>query len=224
MIPSIVFLFLLLIGLFLLIVITPPRKIAAFLMSSGPFVLMGVGGVLTLLRRGVIGVPLIILGLSWWRRNQAQRPTAHSTERKSTVRSAHIEMELDHDTGEMDGAVLTGSRKGRLLSSLDEEEVLSLYQEIYADADSVALLESYLDRYHPDWRDHAKSGWEQERASGHDKMTRQEAYQILGIEPGASPEEIHQAWRRLIKKLHPDSGGSAFLATKINMAKDVLLD
>jgi curved DNA-binding protein CbpA len=55
-------------------------------------------------------------------------------------------------------------------------------------------------------------------------MTRQEAYQILGLEPGASQEEIHQAWRRLIKAVHPDHGGSAFLTTKINAAKDVLLD
>ena len=57
-----------------------------------------------------------------------------------------------------------------------------------------------------------------------DNMTRQEAYQILGLEPNVSQEEIHQAWRRLIKGVHPDSGGSAFLAAKINTARDILLD
>ena len=61
-------------------------------------------------------------------------------------------MELDHDTGEMDGSVLTGSMEGARLSSLSEAEILSLYQEISADADSAALLESFLDRYHPDWQ------------------------------------------------------------------------
>ncbi len=89
-----------------------------------------------------------------------------------------------------------------------------------------SLLASYLDRYYPDWRDDTDSDSfrEQGPASGFDGMTRKEAYQILGVEPGVSEQEIHQAWRRLIKKVHPDSGGSAFLTAKINAAKDILLD
>jgi len=225
MIPFIILLFFLVIGLFLLILTIPPRQSAAYLVKAGPIFLMVVGGALTLLRRGVIGVPLMLLGLSWWRRNNAVRSATYSGGKKSTVRSANLKMELDHDTGEMDGMVLTGSKKGSRLSSLDQDEVLSLYREMYADTDSAALLESFLDRYHPDWRDHIDpdSFTGQDRTSGLDKMTKREAYQILGVEPDASPEEIHQAWRRLIKKVHPDSGGSAFLATKINTARDVLL-
>ena len=214
------------IGLFWLILTSPPHKSVAFLRTTGPLILMAVGGLLTFSRRGVIGMPLIFLGLSWWRRNRSTRPATYSGGRKSTVRSAYLEMELDHDTGEIDGRVLTGPMKGVSLSSLNEQELLSLYQEIYSDADSTALLESFLDRYHPNWRESVDpdSFRKQESASGFEGMSRQEAYQILGLEPGASQQEIHQAWRRLIKGVHPDHGGSAFLTAKINTAKDVLLD
>ena len=116
--------------------------------------------------------------------------------------------------------------QGARLSSLSGEEILSLYFDFRSDTDSISLLESFLDRYHPDWRDRVDSdaSGNQNDTSGFDNMTRQEAYQILGLEPNASQEEIHQAWRRLIKGVHPDSGGSAFLAAKINAAKDILLD
>ena len=212
--------------LFWLILTSPAHKSAAFLTSAGPLILIAVGGLLTLARRGVIGMPLIFIGLSWWRRKRATRPATYSGGQKSTVRSASLEMELDHDTGEIDGRVLTGRMMGTRLSSLNVEEVLALYQEICSDVDSAALLESFLDRYHPNWRESVDpdSFRKQDSGSGFEGMSRQEAYQILGVEPGASQQEIHQAWRRLIKGVHPDHGGSAFLTAKINAAKDVLLD
>lgn len=187
---------------------------------------MTLGALLTFFKRGVVGLPLLFLGLSWWRRTRATRPATYSGGKKSKVRSLHLEMELDHDTGDIDGRILTGTMKGTLLSSLDEEQLLSLYREISSDADSAALLESFLDRYQPNWREDvgADSFSDQESRSGFEGMSKEEAYQILGLEPGASQEEIHQAWRRLIKGVHPDHGGSAFLTAKINAAKDVLLD
>lgn len=219
------FLFFVLLCLLWLILIMPPKKSAHFLIQYGPIILMAVGGLLTFLRRGVVGLPMILLGFSWWRRSRARRPLTYPGGRKSTVRSASLEMELDHDTGEMDGWVLTGRMKGAQLSSLSEMEVLALYKEICADADSAALLEAFLDRYHPDWQERHDHNFSRERGggSGFDSMTRKEAYQILGLEPGASQEEIHQAWRRLVKAVHPDSGGSAFLTAKINAARDLLL-
>lgn len=219
-------LFLTLFVLFWLILINPAHKSAAILASSGPILLITVGGLLTVFRRGAIGVPMIIIGLSWWRRSRATRPAGSSGGKKSTVRSADLEMELDHDTGEMDGRVLTGRLEGARLSSLSEGELLSLYREIRSDPDSTTLLVSYLDRYYPNWRERVDpdSFSDREDESGFEQMTKQQAYQILGLEPGASQEEIHQAWRRLIKGVHPDGGGSAFLTAKINAARDVLMD
>ncbi len=210
---------------FWLILVNPAQRSAAILMRSGPILLITVGGLLTVFRRGAIGVPMIIVGLSWWRRSRSSRPAAASGGRKSTVRSIHLEMELDHDTGEMDGRVLTGRLEGVRLSSLDEKELVLLYREVCSDQDSGALLASYLDRYNPDWRERADedSSSRQGGASGFEDMTKQQAYEILGLAPGASKQEIHQAWRRLIKGVHPDGGGSAFLTAKINAARDVLM-
>lgn len=212
-------------GLFWLMTM-PAKQIVAVLSTAGPVLVIIAGGLLTLLRRGAIGIPLIIVGVSWWRRNRSKRPINSAEGQKSTVRSANLEMQLDHDTGEMDGTVLTGRLQGVRLSSLSKEELLSLSFDFRSDADSISLLESFLDRYYPDWRDCDDSDASRNRSdtSGFNNMTRQEAYQILGLEPNASQEEIHQAWRRLIKGVHPDSGGSDFLAAKINTAKDILLD
>jgi DnaJ family protein C protein 19 len=54
-------------------------------------------------------------------------------------------------------------------------------------------------------------------------MSREEAYQVLGLEPGATPERIREEYRRLMKKMHPDQGGTTYLAARINEARDVLL-
>jgi DnaJ-domain-containing protein 1 len=127
----------------------------------------------------------------------------------------------------MDGAVLVGALTGQRLNTLAKADLLRLLNECHAsDPDGVRLLEAYLDRRFPDWRtadqDDEPAHPGAPPASG--TMTREEAYQVLGLQPGAGPDEVRQAYRTLMKKLHPDQGGSTYLAARVNQAKDTLLD
>ncbi|MGF1658527.1 MAG: DnaJ domain-containing protein [Rubrimonas sp.] len=144
----------------------------------------------------------------------------------SEVRSRMLAMRLDHATGEMEGEVLGGPFAGRKLSSLSLAEALTLAAAIEQDdAQSLTLLCAWLDRAHPDWRE-ADAGPEASRAdppSPDLQMTRARAYEILGLAPGADAAAIRAAHRRLMKKVHPDQGGSAALAAEINAAKTALL-
>lgn len=143
----------------------------------------------------------------------------------STVRTAMLEMRLDHDTGEMTGTVLKGAFAGRALASLSLEELLALWSDCrIRDPQGALLVETLLDRAAPDWRDHlAGEGGRRSGRPSDGKMTIEEAYQVLGLEPGVGRTEIISAHRSLMKRFHPDQGGSNYIATKINEAKDVLL-
>lgn len=142
----------------------------------------------------------------------------------SRVRSAFIEMELDIDTGQMSGRFLAGSLAGQTLDQIPTARLVQAFAEI--DAQSAQLLEAYLDRRDPAWREHAQgnAGARQGGPAASGAMTEEEAYQILGLQPGADEEAIRSAHRSLMKKLHPDQGGSTWLASRVNQAKDVLLD
>jgi len=148
----------------------------------------------------------------------------------SRVETGFLRMTLDHDTGSMTGTVLRGRFSGMRVEELGSADLLALLRECRAeDEEAARLLEAYLDRAHPDWRDELAggraaggSGGGARPASGGD-MTVEEAYAILGLSPGADAEAIKEAHRRLMIKLHPDHGGSDYLATKINRARDVLL-
>jgi hypothetical protein len=141
----------------------------------------------------------------------------------SRVRSRFLNMSLDHDSGELNGEVIAGPYAGRLLGEFDLPQLTAMASSF--DAESVALLESYLDRRFPAWRQNAQgdAAGRQSRAAASGKMTDEEAYQILGLQPGAGRGEISRAHRGLMKKLHPDQGGSTYLAARVNEAKDTLL-
>ena len=142
----------------------------------------------------------------------------------STVQSKYIRMSLDHDTGDLNGEVLVGQFRGMTLDQMNLEVLLQLLQECQDDEESVALLQAYLDRVYTDtWQQQAGAQGQQQSASTSSEMSRDEALQILGLSSDASEAEIIEAHRRLIQKLHPDRGGSAYLAVKINLAKDTLL-
>ncbi len=149
--------------------------------------------------------------------------TQRSAGQRSQVRSRFLEMTLDHDSGRLNGQIIAGPYAGR---SLDEFDLPQLTAMISAfDAESVPLLESYLDRRFPAWRENAQgdAAGGQRRPPSSSKMTEEEAYQILGLQPGAGRDEIGRAHRALMKKLHPDQGGSTYLAARVNEAKDTLL-
>lgn len=202
-----------------------PSAIVSGVTRLGPLAIGLVGVVLTFAGRPSIGLAFLAAAIMWFMRIRAGRAPQGSGPRRSYVRSAALDMELDHDTGAMNGVVLAGRFEGRELKALGLAELLQLRVELSADAESLQLLEAYLDREHAGWRDSAEAdiGAGLGSTPGTGAMTEQEAYQILGLEPGASAAEVRQAHRRLMQRMHPDVGGSPFLAARINAAKDFLL-
>ncbi len=170
-------------------------------------------------------LPLLLRWRMIWNRfKAAQGP---SPGRTSEVETRFLNMTLDHDSAVMRGLVKEGRFRGRVLEDLSLEELVALWAECRSeDPQSAAVLEAYLDRTQGEpWREaaaHSGAG-EGPRAPPGGAMTRQEAYEILGLAPGAGAAEIHEAHRRLMQKIHPDHGGSNYLAAKINEAKQLLL-
>jgi len=206
-----------------------PRTLATVLKASGGVGALAAAALLAVRGRIDFALPLGAAGLwllGWLPFGPAgvfQR-AQKSPGQVSRVRSAFVEMELDHDTGAMHGRILAGQYEGAALETLELATLTGFLPTI--DEESRALLMAYLDRREPTWRDHmqgdpaagtSSSSW------GSGKMTEQEAYQVLGLQPSASAEEIGRAHRALMKKLHPDQGGSTYLAARVNEAKNVLL-
>lgn len=175
----------------------------------------------------------------------AQGPSAGQS---SQVRTRFLEMSLEHDTGDLDGRILDGRYEGELLSRLDLPALLELLDDYrIADRQSASVLEAYLDRTHPEWRSggeqagpeteaagsagnggrrqggQQQGGQRQRGAGAAGGMTRAEALEILGLEEGAEADAVRAAHHRLMQKLHPDHGGSNYLAAKLNEAKELLL-
>lgn len=211
-----------------------PRRLASALRKLGGVAALAVAALL--LVRGLVplAVPLAVFGLAlvglknWglggFFGDSGRKPPGQ----KSHIRTEALEMELDHDSGRMEGRCLKGRFAGSTLSSLSEADLLALLYEIRAhDVQEAALLEAYLDRRMAGWREqdaHADtSGGKRGRNTRPGRMSVEEAYAVLGLEPEASPEAIRDAHRRLMKKMHPDQGGSTYLAARINEAKEVLL-
>jgi hypothetical protein len=176
-------------------------------------------------------LPLLTQLPSIWRRFKAARGGTRG--QSSKVNTRFLRMVLDHDSGSMEGEVMEGPHAGRFLSEMSLEQLLDLWRLCHGvDEDSLAVLEAYLDRSQSeDWR----ARLEEEEAAGSrarqggggsfggGALDREEALAILGLEEGASKEAIRAAHRRLMRQVHPDHGGSNYLAARINEAKALLL-
>ncbi len=189
-----------------------------------------VGSALALLPRLLPFLP-IVGGL--YKRYKAAK-AAQSAERGSPsgrvsqVETRYIRMSLNHDTGEIDGTVIDGRFKGARLTELSIEQLIDLLRECrIVDAESAQLVQAFLDGVHGEvWRETAgdnAGGTADRPPPPGGTMNREEAWEILGLKPGAGKDEVIAAHRRLMQKLHPDRGGSDYLAAKINQAKDLLL-
>ena len=225
---------------------TPPSQISGWLKNVPIYI--GVGLLVLLAVTGRLNwvIPLIgamvavfarslpyllrfapLLHRLWTQLKTRGLSSAHETSDQSTVEARFIRMQLDHQTGELDGQVLEGRFAGKHLHEIPLDQLVELYKECMAnDQESAQLVEAYLDRVHgAEWKETVKDddggGWSAPTESG--PMNKDEASRILGLRPGASDDAVKQAHRRLIQKLHPDRGGSDYLAAKINQAKDVLL-
>jgi hypothetical protein len=206
-----------------------PQTAAVVLKTGGGLGALAVAGLLGARGRLDIAIPLGLTGLGllgWlpWSIPGLGARMRKSAGQVSRVRSAFVEMELDHDTGKMRGRILAGRHEGAALDALDVATLAGFLPDI--DEESRSLLMAYLDRREPLWRENAQAGATAGSSRGGwstGKMTEEEAYQILGVQPGASAKDIGLAHRSLMKKLHPDQGGSTYLAARVNEAKDVLL-
>jgi hypothetical protein len=160
-----------------------------------------------------------------WRRGSSQNQSTGA----SNVKTDTLKMTLDHGSGQMDGEVLVGLHRRKKLSQMAFEDILELLRDCAThDPESAVLVEAYLDRaYGADWRAKAPGGQSSangDQSSSNGAMAKSEALEILGLQEGASRDEIRDAHKKLMLKMHPDQGGSTYLATKINRAKEVLLE
>jgi hypothetical protein len=212
-----------------------PKLLAKAMKTGGGVLSLGVAALLVM--RGRLDMAFFVGGIGAWLLGwSAVGPggirfpwgdaTVETPGARSKVQSALLDVELDHDSGAMKGTVRAGAFAGRALDALTLTEISALMRECLAqDPEGARLLEAYLDRRSPGWREDAQRHRDtgQSGAAGAGAMTQQEAYEILGLQPGASEQAIREAHRSLMKRIHPDAGGTSGLAARVNQAKDVLV-
>lgn len=213
-----------------------PKKLASYAKTIGAIALGGVA--LLLLVRGAVFLAATVGGLSLavatgrfqWLAGLLQGGGSLNAPREaaSHVTTKWLDLTLDQASGEISGTVRTGRFSGQKIGELKLADLVELRRECAKDdQQSAAILAAYLDRVHGDsWRE-AEQPRGEERGEGIKTSTSglsaDEAYDVLGLEPGASDSEIAEAHRRLMMLMHPDRGGSDYLAAKINAAKALLL-
>lgn len=176
----------------------------------------------------VMPFPVAVIGYALWGRFGPGNGAKRSQPR---IRTLYLKMILDHDAGLFDGEVIKGTYRGTVLSAMTLEELRLLQIEVSSDLDSVNILNAWLDHAHggarrgesSDTGANGNGNGQQSHRQTNGVMNEEEAWNLLGLSRGASAGEIKASHRRLIKKVHPDHGGTDYLAYKINEAKDLLL-
>ncbi len=137
---------------------------------------------------------------------------------QSTLRTAILSMHLNHENGTLTGEVIDGPFKDWRLDEMNREQLDELRRYCESDPESLQLLDGYLEQRFGD-TEQANN----EPPPDTSGMSRAEALEILGLTDDADRDAVISAHRKLMQKLHPDRGGSDYLAAKINQAKDFLL-
>jgi hypothetical protein len=154
-------------------------------------------------------------------REEDSRSSPGAKQQSSSARTAYLAMTLDHQVGRLDGMILQGPHEGKKLSELSMKALVDLYTfYLRDDQESAKLLSAFIEQtFGRQWQ----NGTENPQSNHGGSLEREEALSILGLDASASEEDIIAAHRRLIQKVHPDRGGSDYLASRINQAKDSLL-
>lgn len=186
------------------------------------FILAPIGVAATFMVRFL---PTLIRFLPIWQmfKNRTTQSIPNSSNSSSSLRTRFLAMELSHQTGDMTGEVLDGRFVGKKLDELKAAQVQELFSECIKDSDSRQVLLAYIERMHPDWAENDFYREDEQQDERTDEMSRPLALEILGLADGATYDEVVSAHRSLMRKMHPDRGGSDYLAKKINLAKEVLL-
>lgn len=205
-----------------------PKKMLRTIRITLAIVLGGLAAFFTYTGRFHFAPPLAAAAIFLLRRRPLFGSSQPSSGQQSDVRTDWLHATLDHDSGSMNAEILKGEFAGRQLSDLSFSHLNKLYEELQEDEQSAVILNTFIERNFSDHQENndsnSRNNEKQWSNSGtQNGMSKTEAYEILDLQPGASVKEIKNAHKKLIKQFHPDHNGSAYMAAKINQAKDLLL-
>jgi hypothetical protein len=203
-------------------------KTRPFLWKTGFWLVLGIASYLVLTGRmhwlgaGLAAlVPLVRSVILWgFRAAPLMRLLGRFKSTPSQFRTSSLVVTINFANGQITGEITTGNLAGKQLSELSTDEIEKLSQKLKeTDKESYVLLQAYLMRIGTTDEQTANNF----KSDSYRDISKAEAYEVLGISADSSQEEVIKAHKRLMQRLHPDRGGSDYLAAKINAAKDLLI-
>jgi hypothetical protein len=203
-------------------------KTRPFHWKTGYWLVLGIASYLVLTGRmhwlgaGLAAlVPLVRSVILWgFRAAPLVRLLGRFKSTPSQFRTSSLVVTINFANGQITGEITTGDLAGKQLSELSTDEIEKLSQKLKeTDKESYVLLQAYLMRIGTTDEQTANNF----KSDSYRDISKAEAYEVLGISADSSQEEVIKAHKRLMQRLHPDRGGSDYLAAKINAAKDLLI-